>query len=266
MNIVIIGGGNMGRSFVSGLKASNFDSIFVVEKNEENKKASEELQVKAFTTLEELSKKIELSNEDIFLIAVKPKDVKEVVEQAFTIFPQTKTFISIAAGLAIESIKSVSNEITVIRAMPNLGASQKQSATAVCFTGDASSDIRTKSIQILESVGKVFEVDEKQMNLITAVSGSGPAYYFLLSEELEKFAIKNGLDENIARSLVAQTLKSADAVSNEDVSFSSLREQVTSPGGTTQAALTSFQEANFTEIVESALKAATIRAEQLNNQ
>jgi pyrroline-5-carboxylate reductase len=179
-----------------------------------------------------------------------------------------KLVISIAAGIKVEKIASVLGDIAIVRVMPNTPALIGEGASAL-FANESAQSLLDQALSIFSSVGKAVIVnDEGLIDAVTAVSGSGPAYYFLLMEEMIKAAIELGLPEDVAKDLVLQTAKGAGLLASEadknDESPAILRKKVTSPGGTTEAALKIFAEGNFGSLVSAALKRACDRSRELS--
>lgn len=253
----------MGSSFARGIKKKNDNfKISVVEHNEVQRKKLQKENIEVFAEVVEVEEKI-TSNFDAFIIAVKPKDVLGVVEEIVEMYNPT-LIISIAAGVSTKSIEKIAPEFPVVRAMPNLAAHVGESATAICSGRNVDEKNVEMTNRILSSIGTVETVDEKQMNLVTALSGSGPAYFYLLSEYLAKAATELGLDEKTAKLLSEQTfIGAAKTLEEQKVNAEELRANVTSPGGTTQAAIEDFENNDLYKTVLSAVKAAKERADSL---
>lgn len=263
MNILIIGGGSMGLSFARGIKKKNGNfKISVVEHNEIQRKKLQKENIEVFADVVEVEEKI-TSNFDAIIVAVKPKDVLGVIEEIVEMYNPT-LIISIAAGVAIKSIEKVAHEFPVVRAMPNLAAHVSESATAISYGKNIDEKNIEMTNRILSSIGTVETVNEKQMNLVTALSGSGPAYFYLLSEYLAKAAVELGMDEKTAKLLSEQTfIGSAKTLEEQKINADELRAMVTSPGGTTESAIESFENNELYKVVLEAVKAAKNKAEEL---
>lgn len=205
---------------------------------------------------------------DILVLSVKPQQITNALNSIKGNLKKDSLFISIAAGIKTEQITAALGDIPVIRVMPNTPALISQGASAL-FANQKAKPMLKKAEEIFDAVGiTVIVEDEDLIDAVTAVSGSGPAYYFLLTEEMIKAAIQLGLTENIAKELVLQTAKGAALLAEEadkkGQNPGKLRQNVTSPGGTTEAALKKFQENKFDEIVAVALKAACERSKELS--
>lgn len=201
----------------------------------------------------------------IVVLAVKPQDSKSVLDSIKDELGADSILMSIAAGLTISSIRrSVGGEPSVIRVMPNIGAHVSASISAYTVDDGAAGLDVEGAIGLLEAIGESVEVPEESMNLVTAISGSGPAYFFLMVEALERVGVAHGLDDEVARALARESLWGAARVLKETGrEAAELREAVSSPGGTTLAALGVFEEGGFMQLVKEAVVAARIRAGEL---
>jgi len=201
---------------------------------------------------------------DIVVLAVKPQNMADVLGEIKS-QASDKLFISIAAGVRTQKIADVLGDVAIVRVMPNTPALVGQGASALFANGKAK-DILAKAESIFAAVGQVVLVDdENQLDAVTAISGSGPAYFFLFMEELIKAATDLGLSEETAKKLALQTAKgAADLAVQSDDNPSELRKKVTSPGGTTEAALKVFAENDLGKIVADAAKAADARSKELS--
>lgn len=200
---------------------------------------------------------------ETILLCVKPQGFLEMLGEIGE--STDKLLISIAAGVKIESIEaSSSNRHRVVRVMPNTPALAGAGASAFALGTRASQDDAALTETLLAAVGYVCQVDELALDAVTALSGSGPAYIFLLLEALISGAEDEGLASDIARDLAVHTVKgAAELVLRTGDPPGKLRENVTSPNGTTFAALESFRKSNFETIVKKALSAAAERSREL---
>lgn len=199
---------------------------------------------------------------DVILLAVKPQDFADTASMIRPYLNSKKIVISILAGVPISGLQKQLGRSVIVRAMPNLGAQVGASVTAICSKNKAA----LKAARVLfEACGGVAELNEKHFDAVTAVSGSGPAYFFLMMELLQAFAEKNGIDPKSARMLAVQTALGAGklAVASADAP-SVLRERVTSKKGTTDAALTVLKYRKFPKTFFEALQAAVRRSRQLS--
>ena len=266
--IGFIGGGNMAEALIRGIIAAKLyppENIVVSDINTDRLDyMTEKYSVKDAQDNTRLARLV-----DVLVLSVKPQNMAEALESIKgSIVPET-LIISIAAGVKTTNITDVLGNVGVIRVMPNTPALIGQGASAL-YTNDMAKLFLRKAERIFASVGvAVFVDDENLIDSVTAVSGSGPAYYFLLIEEMIKAAKEIGLSEDVAKKLVIQTAKGA-ALLAEDAEKqgqgpAELREKVTSPGGTTEAALKIFTEAKFSEIISTAIKRACQRSKELSD-
>ena len=204
---------------------------------------------------------------DVIVLAVKPQIIKSVAQELADIVSQQQPLvISIAAGIPAAALGNWLGKATaIVRAMPNTPAMVQSGATALYANADVSEDQCSTAESILRAVGiAIWVEDEAQMDAVTALSGSGPAYFFLFMEALQAAGQELGLPESTARLLALQTAFGAAKMaleSNEDAA--TLRHQVTSPGGTTEHAIHTFQEGGFEALISKALLAAADRSREL---
>jgi pyrroline-5-carboxylate reductase len=205
---------------------------------------------------------------DVVVLAVKPQILNEVAVTAAPLIQQNKSLVvSIAAGISQTSLSQwLGAETAIVRCMPNTPALVLTGATALHANAQVNAEQHDLAENIMRSVGIALWVeDESDLDAVTAVSGSGPAYYFLLMEAMEKAALELGLNETTARLLVQQTALGAAKIALESSeSPENLRKRVTSPGGTTQRAIETFEQGGFTELVSKALHAAKDRSIEMS--
>ncbi len=207
------------------------------------------------------------SQADIVVLAVKPQNLPKVAKElADTVRKKRPLVISIAAGIRTDSLSGwLGKEVPLVRAMPNTAALIGSGATGLYASNNVETEQRNTAETILRTAGVVVWVDnEDLMDVVTALSGSGPAYFFLVMEALESAAIKQGLSADTARLLTLETAFGAAKMALEDgTAPANLRQRVTSPGGTTEQAIQSFEDNNIRAMFEEALDAATRRSREL---
>ena len=207
---------------------------------------------------------------DLVVLAVKPQMMADVLAGAAFIGGAETSWLSIAAGLSTQKLSAMlGGEAKILRAMPNTPAAIGMGITALFSCPDVPGEMRALSEQLLHASGQVVLLeDEKLMDAVTALSGSGPAYVFLLAEAMAAAGHRLGLPEDMAMQLAIQTIKGAGALMAADASPPAiLRENVTSKGGTTAAALSVLmQEGRMTTLLDEALDAAARRAAELDAQ
>ena len=266
--IGFIGGGNMASSLISGLIASGHSpqDLWVSDVNQDALKVlAENLNVNTSTNNDDIINAV-----DVVVLAVKPQILSTVAKKATASIQQKQPLVvSIAAGISQQSLSQwLGNNIAIVRCMPNTPALVLTGATALHANAQVTAEQHDLADNIMRSVGIALWVnDESELDVVTAVSGSGPAYYFLLMEAMEKAAIEMGMNEVTARLLVQQTALGAAKIALESSeSPEQLRKRVTSPGGTTQQALETFEEGGFTALVSKALHAARDRSIEMSKQ
>lgn len=264
MMITFIGGGNMATALISGLR-KNARTGFEIRVSDPSEEARERLQaaygVEPFT-----DSVVAIAGADIIVLAVKPQVMTEVLDQLAGNTGPRQLVLSIAAGTPIAIITTaLGNDQAVIRSMPNTPALIGHGISAICPGEHCKPHHIEQAEQILSASGEVVLIeDESLMDVVTAISGSGPAYYFLLTETLAAAGRRLGLPEEVANKLAAHTAFGAGAmVIQSDTSVAELRRQVTSPGGTTQAALEALEAGVFSQVVHSAVEAATCKGRAL---
>ena len=212
---------------------------------------------------------ITLCNEvDVLVLSVKPQNMTAVLEEIKGTLKETAVVISIAAGITTEKIAQYLGDVPIIRAMPNTPAMVDQGATAVVIRNTGPRHFKA-GLDVFMVVGKVEVLeDESLMDAVTAVSGSGPAYFFLLMEEMINIAVDMGIPADIAKELVFQTAKGAGLLAemaySKNETPAQLRERVTSPNGTTAAAMKVLKDLDFNDIMTKALTAAKDRSKELS--
>jgi len=266
--ITFIGGGNMARSLIGGLISDGFnpDNIHVSD--------PEPLCLQALTDkypINTHSSNIQAAQDcDVLILAVKPQQLQSVVKQLAPEWRSNTLLISIAAGIRLDDIARwlEQDDVAIVRAMPNTPSLVQAGATALCANDFVSTSQHELAESILRSVGLALWVeDEVKMDAVTALSGSGPAYFFLVMEAMEFAATEMGLDPETARLLCLQTAFGASKMALESEETTAiLRERVTSPGGTTERALHELEDGGVRGLFENALVAAALRARELANQ
>lgn len=266
--IGFIGGGNMATSLMSGLIASGHSpqQIWVSDTSAVALQSHrDQLNVNISTDNTEIVQEV-----DVVVLAVKPQILREVALQIAPVVKQKQALVvSIAAGISQTSLALwLGSDVAIVRCMPNTPALVLTGATALHANANVDEEQKDMAENILRAVGITLWVDaEAQLDAVTAVSGSGPAYFFLMMEAMETAAIDMGLDEHTARLLVQQTALGAAKIALESAeSPMQLRERVTSPGGTTQKAIESFQQNGFVDMVSQALLAARNRSIEMSKQ
>ncbi len=263
--IGFIGGGNMARSLIGGLLGAGYDAtqIAVSEPDPQRREAL----MNGFA-IESFSDNLSIAEKaDVLVLAVKPQVMQNALNSMQSIIAERKPLlISIAAGVRLDSIEQWSTPgIPIVRVMPNTPALVASGASGLFANASVSDEQRNIAESIMRAVGvTVWLNDEAQLDTVTAVSGSGPAYFFYLMEAIQQAAIENGLDEKTANLLTVETaLGAAKLALESNESPAELRQAVTSPGGTTQAALDVMDSASVQKIINKAVNAAQQRSREL---
>lgn len=258
--IGLIGVGFMGSAILEGLfqkKMAEPSQVWVCDVIQEKAAAfSAKWGTRSAPTAAELCRQV-----DVVLLAVKPQDLNQMASAAPSL--EGRVLISILAGTPLAKIKAVlGDKVHCVRAMPNLGAKVGEAITALTGASPPSLMLAEK---IFSGCGRTVPLEEKFFDLVTAVSGSGPAYFFYMMELLALFAEEEGLSRNVAQELAVQTAAAAGRLAQtSDSSPEALRKMVTSKGGTTEAALRILGERKFEEIFKEALRAALARGRELS--
>ena len=265
--IGFLGGGNMAEALIKGVTAAKVyepENIFVSDiRPERLQLLAKEYQVQTVDSNPALAERV-----DILMLSVKPQNMTEALESIKDALKPDTLVISIAAGVKVANIAAVLGDIATVRVMPNTPALISEGASAL-FANDKAKPMMEKAMSIFSAVGKAVIVDDEGLiDAVTAVSGSGPAYYFLLMEEMIKAAGQLGLPDNVAKELVLQTAKGAallaTSADQKGESPAELRRKVTSPGGTTEAALKVFADGKISELISAAIKRARDRSQELS--
>lgn len=265
--IGFIGSGNMAEALIKGVITANVyapENIFISDIRAERLEfLAERYGVIPTKSNAELVRKV-----DTVVLSVKPQNMTDALESIKEAIDTETLVISIAAGIKVEKIAVVLGDIAIVRVMPNTPALIGEGASAL-FANDKAKPILAKAKMIFTSVGKAVIVeDEDLIDTVTAVSGSGPAYYFLLMEEMIKAGVELGLPEVVVKDLVLQTAKGAGLLAVEadknNEGPAELRRKVTSPGGTTEAALRVLAEGKFGLLMAEAIKKARDRSQELS--
>ncbi len=263
--IGIIGCGNMGEALLSRLSGLIEKSTSLMV-SEEDAKRRGYIQTK-YKIIVQIDNNDVVKFADVIILAVKPKDFDNVLKNEICCgISDKKLLISIAAGITTKHIeKIIGPGMPVIRTMPNMGALIGKSITSISKGSSASaSDIDTAR-EIFGTIGDVVEIEEKSVDAVTAISGSGPAYFFYIIEALIETAVELGLSPETAKSLVVKTASaSAGLLETLKENPETLRNRVTSKGGTTEAALKIFEKKAVKRIIKNAASAAYKRSKELS--
>lgn len=271
LKVSFIGGGNMACALIGGMITQGFlpANIQVIEPQKISRmRLEEEFAARALERAD-----AEFFDCDVIVLAVKPQQMREALAPVATLLSQNPLrpplILSIAAGLHLDDItRWLGGYRQLVRAMPNTPALIGQGMTGLYAGGHIKAEPRSIIEQIVRAVGEfVWVEDETQIDAVTAISGSGPAYVFYFIEALQAAGQKLGLTPEVARALALQTVQGAAQLAiNSEEGVATLRERVTSKGGTTQAALDVLQSQGFFNVIETATQAANTRAQQMGKE
>ncbi|MGY4491172.1 pyrroline-5-carboxylate reductase [Pseudomonas sp. TE3610] len=264
--IAFIGAGNMAASLIGGLRAKGLEAAQIRASDpgaETRAKITAEHGIETFADNGQA-----IDGADVVVLAVKPQAMKAVCEALRPSLAPNQVVVSIAAGITCASMTQWLGQQPIVRCMPNTPALLRQGVSGLYATAQVSQQQRQQAEDLLSAVGLALWLDqEQQLDAVTAVSGSGPAYFFLLIEAMTAAGEKLGLPRETAAQLTLQTaLGAAHMAVSSDVDAAELRRRVTSPAGTTEAAIKSFQANGFEALVEKALGAAAHRSAEMAEQ
>ncbi len=257
MNISIIGFGNMAKALVKNLLDDKSIHLSVAA-------PSLDIGVNADGIKTHSDNLAIIADADLVILAVKPAKILGVLNQIDSKLPRNCLIISVASGL---NLASYPLNRAIVRAMPNIAAALGQSATPLIANELVTDEQKKQAEQLFKAMGiTTWLTDESQMDAFTALSGSGPAYVFLFMEAMINAAVDLGLPKDIATAFALQTVKGAISLaSSSERNLSELRAAVTSPAGTTAAAINAFMEGGFQELIHQAMKAAVERSIELGH-
>ena len=265
--IGFIGAGNMATALISGLINSNFSPTKIIASSPEKEhlqKLSEAFKINTCNDNQEI-----INKADIIILAVKPNIIEEVINEIkISIKQKNILLISIAAGIKIEKIETLLGaDQRIIRAMPNTPASIMEGVTALCSNNSALSEDVAKARILFECAGKVTEINETNIDIFTALIGSGPAYIFYLIEAMLESSKNLKLPEEEKVNLISAMIAgSANLAKNSPDSPEMLRKKVTSPGGVTQKAIEEFEKYGMKEIIKKCMDEAEKKSIELGEK
>ncbi|UCB53979.1 MAG: pyrroline-5-carboxylate reductase [Thiotrichales bacterium] len=265
--IAFIGGGNMATSLAGGLIAGGIEpAAITIAEPDSDKRSALSRQFSVNTTADNL----ETLQHDVVVLSVKPQLMQTVCKQLADSATNTNPlYVSIAAGIrTVDISRWLQRDAAIVRCMPNTPALIQCGATALYANPHVDAAQKQLADDILRAAGiTTWVTDEGLLDVVTALSGSGPAYFFLLMEAMQKTAVNLGLDSDTASTLTLQTALGAARMANESgVNAGELRARVTSKGGTTAAAIASFEHDDFHDSVRKALHAAYNRSRELADE
>ncbi len=260
--VAILGAGSLGEIFAKGLLRAGWtprDLALVVRRAERASELHHETEILTVTSLATGAE-----GRDVVIISVKPNDIPTVLAGIKECLTSDQIVVCFAAGVEIAALEAALPNQPIVRAMPNTPAAVDLGMTALSPGTLVSTDDMEKVRLVLGAVGETIDLSEDLLDAVTAVSGTGPAYVFLLAEALIEAAVREGLPHHAAEQLVHQTIRGAgELLHQSDQSAFRLRGQVTSPGGTTAAAMHVLEDGGFRTLIEDAVRSATARSREL---
>lgn len=260
--IAFIGAGNMASAICGGIlksKIAQASDIILFDKNTD--------QFSKFDPdcIKETSIENAINSADVVFFSVKPQNMKEILTQISVLDTNDKLFISICAGVSIASIEDALGKVKVVRTMPNTPLLIGQGVTALCRNGEVSDDEFAFATSLFASSGYTTELKEDEINRITAITSSSPAYVYLFAKAMLVGAQKMGIDADNTLEMICKTIiGAANMILSDSRSVDELIKMVKSPNGTTERALNVFEEKGFIDIVSEAMKACADRADELS--
>ncbi|MDP1520852.1 pyrroline-5-carboxylate reductase [Porticoccus litoralis] len=265
--LTFIGGGNMATSLIGGLVDKGYPANAITATDP--LEASRLKLAQSFGINTSDNNPQACADADVILLAVKPQVMKSVLQGLAGALNHRPLIISIAAGISMDSLAGwLGGELPIVRCMPNTPALVQTGASGLYANSQVSAEQKALAEQILQAVGIVCWLEnEADIDVVTAVSGSGPAYYFLVMEIMQRIGEELGLPEEVARQLTLQTALGAARMALEsDVDSAELRRRVTSPGGTTQRAIETFESGDLEALFRKAMNGAAERAREMASE
>ncbi|MFC7373170.1 pyrroline-5-carboxylate reductase [Fictibacillus iocasae] len=266
--IAFIGAGSMAEAMISGILRSNkVPAAHIIACNKYNSERRTYLEntynIKT-SPLEELN----YSEIDLFILAMKPKDAAESLSNLKDKVQPHQVVGSVLAGISTTFMEEhLPSNQPVIRIMPNTSSMVEESATALTAGKHTKMDDVLEVKELLESMGKVFLIEEDQMDIFTGIAGSGPAYFYYLMEHMEEAGTAEGMDSELVRKIIAQTLLgAAKMIMNSEEGPGALRENVTSPNGTTAAGLAALKNNGGGNAIAQAVNSASKRSKEISDE
>jgi pyrroline-5-carboxylate reductase len=266
--IAFIGAGSMAEAMISGIvQSKKMPPKNIMVTNRSNHHRLKELQKKYGITGVKRDN-LDLNNIDIIVLAIKPKDAETSLQSFSDSLKPNHLILSVLAGISTSFIeKNVPYGQHVIRVMPNTSSMIGESATAISPGNHTSVQNISLAEELLQCIGEVYEIPEEKMDIFTGIAGSGPAYFYYLMEHMEKEAQKSGLNSQIIRKIIAQTVVgAAKMIQEQGTSPEVLRENVTSPNGTTAAGLEALKGHGGGKAITEAIKRAAKRSKEISLQ
>ncbi|MDR6549525.1 pyrroline-5-carboxylate reductase [Paenibacillus qinlingensis] len=269
--IAFVGAGSMAEAIARGLiqtEVANPKHVYMMNRSNQDRLAYLRSEYGLEATSDPETKNVFIREADVVVLCMKPKDVETAFAELAPLLNEGQLLISVIAGLSIEKIeKLLQTNMPIVRTMPNTSSTIGLGATGMSFSAKVNDTFKQFAIQMFEAVGTVTIVDEDKLEILTGVSGSGPAYVYYFMEAMIKAGIDGGLSEEDARQLTLQTfLGAAHMVQHTKEDPAELRRKVTSPNGATQKSIEALDRFQFNEAVTQAVFASAARAKEMGEQ
>lgn len=262
--IVFVGAGSMAEAVIAGILTNEVipaANVYVMNKSDDERLT---YMNKTYGVSVVCQERHALREAELIILATKPKDIKQAMDDVANYINDDAAVLSVIAGVSIDTIEQGLGNRPIARSMPNTSATIGKSATGVSMNAEVDTNMRNRILELLSSIGVVREVDEDELHIVTALSGSGPAYVYYMVEALEEAAIANGLSNEVARELIIQTFEGAAAMLRQTGEEpEQLRKNVTSPGGTTEAGLKTLENRLFKRSIQECIDSAERRSREL---
>lgn len=270
--LFLIGSGSMAEAMVRGLTGSDVmeaDRIFVTNRSNKERLSAlaEQYRITPVSSLQEAAASGLLADSDVIVLACKPQDVPRVLESIKSDIGEA-VILSVAAGISTQLMESIlGDNVQTVRVMPNTACAVLESATALAYGRWCTEEAKSLCEEILSVLGTVSVVEENQMDVVTGVSGSGPAYFYYMVEAMQQAAEVMGINPQTARELIQQTLIGAVKMLEETgLEARELRAQVTSPNGATMAGINILEQADFRSLIEQVITRVAERSQEMGEQ
>lgn len=264
--ICFIGAGNMTGAIIGGLIEDNYPADMIMASNPSTPKLDGLAKQYKIQVTQNNQSAVDFA--DIVIMAVKPQMMEQVCNSLT--FSKEQVFVSIAAGISVNSLQVFANNIPpIVRVMPNTPSAVGLGMCGIYATEEVNADDTQMIVNIMESVGKAIVVqNESDIDTVIAAAGSSPAYFFLIAEAMQEEAINMGLPRDQARTLIEQAMLGSATLMqrSQDLEICELRANVTSKGGTTAKAVESLQQSNINDIMAKAMQSAVKRAQEMSKQ
>ncbi|WP_223591524.1 pyrroline-5-carboxylate reductase [Neobacillus bataviensis] len=265
--IAIVGAGSMAEAFISGILENGLiDKKNVWVTNNSNQERLNRLEER-YGVRGTYDLNVLFDGADIVMLAMKPKDAASAIDYIRGHLTEQMLVVSVLAGVSMNTIETLADKsLSIARSMPNTSAAVGKSATAIAVNNRVTTEQLETTKKLFGTVGLAAFVAEEQLDAVTGLSGSGPAYIYYLIEAMEKSAVEVGLEKEMASELIVQTLiGAAEMVKNSSKTSTQLRKEVTSPGGTTEAGIRILEENGVQEAFISCIKAATAQSRKMGD-